>query len=144
MYEHGKNRQFVQLIIYIYIYSVKFFGKLVWFNMFCRKYEETHRNYADFQILRLFSFIIASFPAFLLQYACFCYNHLETRWRWRQKRKSTSSGRCPHISAAAPRIFLFPEYTPAPLGLLFVSVPLAVFFDFILNFCYNIYIKQRK
>ena len=45
-----------------------------------------------------------------------------------------------------PRLafFYFPNIPPPPLGLLFVSVPLAVFFDFILNFCYNIYIKQRK
>ena len=45
-----------------------------------------------------------------------------------------------------PRLafFYFPNIPPPPLGLFFVSVPLTVFFDFIIYFCYNIYIKQRK
>ena len=45
-----------------------------------------------------------------------------------------------------PRLafFYFPNIPPPPLELFFVSAPFAVFFDFIINFCYNIYIKQRK
>ena len=45
-----------------------------------------------------------------------------------------------------PRLafFYFPNIPPPPLGLFFASAPFAVFFDFILNFCYNIYIKQGK
>lgn len=149
MYESRHIAQlFVHSMIYIYILS-RFLPNFVFIKENCRKngyvLAKSHRFFLFCHCAQLF---LQELVHILQNPSSFCLIPEEIReiqlQRWRQKQKLTSSGRCPHISAAASRIFCFPNIPPPPLGLLFVSVPLAAFFDFILNFCYNIYIKQRK
>lgn len=141
MYEHGKNRQSVQSIIYIHIYSVKFFAKFACFagNMKkCLGIIQIFKYYAYFLlILHYFLHFYSNIPVFAII----------TQKRADDDGKSKNSLRRGAAHTFPPprlEFFCFPNIPPPPLGLLFVSVPLATFFDFILNFCYNIYIKQRK
>ena len=129
MYEHGKNRQFVQLIIYIYIYILSSFLQNL-FDFICFAGNMKKR----IEIMQIFKYY-AYFLSFLHRFLHFYCNMPVFAIITRKRADDDGKNENPLRRGAAhtfppPRLafFYFPNIPPPPLGLLFVSVPLAIFF----------------
>lgn len=153
MYKSRRVAQlFVHFMIYIYIYCQEFWWIFPYFVCFKEIFRRNDYILADFRWIPMNSHVFLPFPQVFVQnfrnlarYSIIPEEigviSLE-RWRWKQK--SASWECCPHNSAAAPRVFLFPEMGVPPFCIIYKLTIIMLYFDFSSKICYNIYRKRDK
>lgn len=143
MYEHGKNRQFVQTIIYIYIFCQVFCEIcLILFVL-----QEIWKKTAKF--MQIFKYY-ACFLLFLHHLLHFCRNLPVFTVITEKHADDDGKAKIHFVTMLATQFrrrasrFSFSRNGCAPFCAIYKLTIIMPYFDFLLKFCYNIYRKRDK